>query len=296
MKKLLLILIPLLLISLLVGCTTQPETPLDPTGETVIEGDGYTLTIQGTVLKQVKYTVTGQAVRVTVPEGVTEIDAEAGRMLFCAVSLTIPSTLETYNYCRPIDLIELDWDYPRLVEIYDLSKSFDFDLENATYSSRLKTNLKVIHKSQKEKSSLTEKDGFMYYESKEETLLVGFTELTDTMTVPSEYNGKPCEIGAYAFAGADLDRITVSEGITALSRACFYNTSLTEIKLPTTLRTIGESAFLYCPILESIDLPEGVTEIGSSAFAYCSKLTSIRLPEGLEIQHRYYVRTSNQPI
>ena len=76
MKKLF-FLLPLLLLALLVGCTTQPDEPSTPSNETVIEGDGYTLTIKGTVLTKVKYTVPGAAVRVTVPEGVTEIGYEA---------------------------------------------------------------------------------------------------------------------------------------------------------------------------------------------------------------------------
>ena len=283
MKKILIILLPLLLLPLLVGCTAQPDEPSTPSDETVIEGDGYTLTIKGTVLTKVKYTVPGAAVRVTVPEGVTETSFNASRMLFSAVSFTVPSTLENFKYAIPMDQFGIDIDFVQVVEIYDLSPHFDFDLENAEYSSIIKPTLKVIHKSENEKSCLTEKDGFIYYESDEETLLVGFTEFTDPMTVPAEYNGKPCEIGAYAFAKAKFGEVTISEGITTLGEGCFLYTHVSKFNLPSTLRHVGASAFNQCHKLESIDLPDGITEIGRSAFAYCSKLTSIRLPDALEI-------------
>lgn len=56
----------------------------------------------------------------------------------------------------------------------------------------------------------------------------------------------------------------------------YENRFINEVKLPTTLKTIGINAFAYCRSLETIDL-SGVTEIGSHAFGACSALKSVDL-------------------
>ena len=57
-----------------------------------------------------------------------------------------------------------------------------------------------------------------------------------------------------------------------------HNTSLTSIKLPRTLKTIGEQAFHDCTSLKSITIPNSVTTIKRLAFASCSSLKSITIP------------------
>lgn len=71
----------------------------------------------------------------------------------------------------------------------------------------------------------------------------------------------------------DLSETTV----TSLPEQFMYeNRFINEVKLPTTLKTIGVNAFAYCRSLETIDL-SGVTEIGSHAFGACSALKSVDL-------------------
>ncbi len=68
---------------------------------------------------------------------------------------------------------------------------------------------------------------------------------------------------------------------------CFYNTdyydwegkcSLISVILPTSLTSIGESAFENCTGLTSITMPSSVSTIGEFAFYNCSSLTSITIP------------------
>lgn len=47
------------------------------------------------------------------------------------------------------------------------------------------------------------------------------------------------------------------------------------------MRSIGDSAFSYCPRITSIVIPEGITSIGSNAFDDCNQLTRIDLPDSL---------------
>lgn len=77
--------------------------------------------------------------------------------------------------------------------------------------------------------------------------------------------------------------LIVEEGIREISGYAFadlYN--LTYASLPTTLQTIGISAFSGCSELALIDVPEGVTTIVDQAFLNCSKMATLTLPSTLE--------------
>ena len=59
------------------------------------------------------------------------------------------------------------------------------------------------------------------------------------------------------------------------------NDSAESFKIPSTVTTIGESAFYGCDQLETVTIGEGVTSIEKSAFAGCSSLARADLPDGL---------------
>lgn len=56
-----------------------------------------------------------------------------------------------------------------------------------------------------------------------------------------------------------------------------------ELRLPSTLKVIGESAFASSLNLEEIVIPDGVEEIGLSAFDGCNNVRSIVIPAGCRI-------------
>ena len=55
--------------------------------------------------------------------------------------------------------------------------------------------------------------------------------------------------------------------------------SISNIALPTTLKSIGEHAFDSCAALSSAAIPDSVSTIGSHAFYKCVALSEVRLPE-----------------
>ncbi len=57
------------------------------------------------------------------------------------------------------------------------------------------------------------------------------------------------------------------------------NTTLKEIILPDTIKSIGESAFYGCSKLDKINFGKSVTSIGFQAFYGCTSLTSITIPK-----------------
>ena len=89
--------------------------------------------------------------------------------------------------------------------------------------------------------------------------------------------------GGNIFMGSNnLRTIIVPEGVTTIKDGAFYQlTSMTNIKLPSTLTSIGTQAFYNCTALDSITIPEGVTSIGDGAFWECNKMKSVRLPKSL---------------
>ena len=95
-------------------------------------------------------------------------------------------------------------------------------------------------------------------------------------------------------------------GLTLISKQMFKNSGLTEIKIPNTVQSIGESAFSGCHnlkkidiengnikksiskkaffgniSLESIDIPDCVTSIENSAFTGCSALKNVKIGNGV---------------
>jgi hypothetical protein len=59
------------------------------------------------------------------------------------------------------------------------------------------------------------------------------------------------------------------------------NNEITELAIPNSVTSIGQSAFAGCTGLTSIDIPNGVATIGESAFSGCTGLTSITIPNSV---------------
>lgn len=77
-----------------------------------------------------------------------------------------------------------------------------------------------------------------------------------------------------------LESVTIAEGCTSIPHDfCHRCGKITEITLPSTIKTIGKNAFSWSS-LQKINIPEGVTSLGKSCFEY-SALREITLPDGL---------------
>lgn len=113
---------------------------------------------------------------------------------------------------------------------------------------------------------LEEATGLIYELSEDGNyyIIVGIgTETRTKFAIPSEYNGKPVkEIGEEAFVECDI----------------------TAVEIPSSIVTIGESAFCFCTGLSKITIPSGVNEVGDTAFAGC-ELESITVEEGNTVYH-----------
>ena len=69
--------------------------------------------------------------------------------------------------------------------------------------------------------------------------------------------------------------------VTGIDKYTFFLSSMTSISLPSTIETIGVSAFEYYPLSE-IDLPASLLEMGSGSFRFSTNLTHITIPDRVE--------------
>ena len=78
-----------------------------------------------------------------------------------------------------------------------------------------------------------------------------------------------------------FDELAYFTGLTTISADAFCKcTSLTSVKLPSTVTSIGSAAFLDCGQLSSIDFNGCKASIKHEAFKYCTSLVSVTLPSG----------------
>ena len=72
------------------------------------------------------------------------------------------------------------------------------------------------------------------------------------------------------------------------------NTSVTSVVIPSSVTSIGDSAFQECTNLASITIGNGVTSIGTYAFRYCRQLTSVTIGNSVTSigNHAFYGCTS----
>ncbi len=130
-----------------------------------------------------------------------------------------------------------------------------------------------------------------------DSLTWNYDESTKTLTISgtgamTDYDGDSNKAPWSSFSSI-IEKIVVNSGVTTIGAYAFcYYRNLKNCTLPSTLKSIGNSAFRKSHI-KTLTIPEGVEEIGVHAFQGCSKetysygsdvggLTSISLPSTLK--------------
>lgn len=87
------------------------------------------------------------------------------------------------------------------------------------------------------------------------------------------------EIGDMAFfEKTNLKKVTLPSSLRTIGVSAFQNSGLCGICIPEGCKTIDNSAFYGCENLKEVTLPESISVIEEEAFACCQNLTSIRIP------------------
>lgn len=116
--------------------------------------------------------------------------------------------------------------------------------------------------------------------------LTGCTsELSGDVTLPSSLDKhKIVAIAAEAFSeNNSITSIKIPDGVSSIGDKAFWcNFKLTNVTLSDSVSSIGSEAFSGCSELNSINMPLSLKEIGEGAFENCNKITDLVLPNSLE--------------
>ena len=89
-------------------------------------------------------------------------------------------------------------------------------------------------------------------------------------------------IGQYAFANCSITNISLPSSLKSIGKWAFYECpTLTSIAIPSGVTTIEEEVFADCRNLNSVSIPSSVTTIERGAFSGCSNLNSVSIPSGV---------------
>lgn len=73
----------------------------------------------------------------------------------------------------------------------------------------------------------------------------------------------------------NIAEVVIGDCVEELGNYCFYNTTITSVTLPDSLKIIGQTALGYNVNLTGITIPSSVTTINSYAFYNCTGLQSV---------------------
>jgi len=179
---------------------------------------------------------------VTIPEGVTTLSQSAFEGCSSLSSLTLPSTLTTLGSYAFSRCYALE-----KVQIPGLVSSIGFSV--------FLNCPKVMEVTVDPNNASFSTDGKAVF-NKNKTTLVVYVSSDTSYAIP--------------------------EGVTRLEYLSFNSCAwLSSVSFPSTLKSIGWSAFSGCSSLQSVLIPEGVTGMESQAFSSCSGLTTLSLPSTL---------------
>jgi hypothetical protein len=125
--------------------------------------------------------------------------------------------------------------------------------------------------------------GYVLNGTKDGIRIVYYTGSSDTIVIPDTIENYPVvELRSDVFQkNTTLKSISLPDTITEIPAEAFNGcSSLTDIKWPASLDTIGSSAF-RSTAFAALEFPPNLTTIGTNAFRDCSKLKNVTLPESL---------------
>lgn len=179
-----------------------------------------------------------------------------------------------------------------------------------TYNISVKgTNRKVKWKSSNKKVAVISSKGVITAKKKGTTKItatVGKKTYTCSLQVMTKQNqnksysyvvqdGRAVITGYEGYGGnISIPAKIENAPVTLIHKRAFYRKKITNAVLPTTLREIGEKAFMINEYLENINIPDNVTEIGEYAFSNCYSLKTINIPKGInEIKNGTFHRCNS---
>ena len=159
--------------------------------------------------------------------------------------------------------------------------------------------------------------GKIYENTNYEIILEDGTRISDTLVIPYQISGKyisgadenemykitevslrvmnadklpiiktiiyPNTIKRMGKVGTTVQKVVLSKNLKEIESGTFAGCNLTSITIPSSVTSIGESAFSGCKKLTNIEMSNSVISIGESAFSGCSILKDIKFSDNIKI-------------
>ena len=85
-----------------------------------------------------------------------------------------------------------------------------------------------------------------------------------------------------SFRNKNIESYVIPSSVTSIGYSAFYHCDfLSDIVIPSSVTSIGNNAFSGCRSLSDIVIPSSVTSIGDSAFCHCDSLSDIVIPSSV---------------
>ena len=85
-----------------------------------------------------------------------------------------------------------------------------------------------------------------------------------------------------SFRNKNVKSYVIPSSVTSIGDSAFgHCRSLSEIVIPSSVISVGYGAFSFCSSLSEIVIPSSVTSIGDSAFSCCDSLSEIVIPSSV---------------
>ena len=108
----------------------------------------------------------------------------------------------------------------------------------------------------------------------------------DAFTLQITFGKNVQEIEPYAFKNIYANSVNFEENSQCvwISPCAFYDSSITEVRLPDSLTLIGTEAFYSCDTLKAVSIPANVNTISKGAFQFCTRLETVTFAENSKLQ------------
>lgn len=244
------------------NCTDLASIIVNEGNTTYMDKDGVLFDKSGTML--LCYPCGNISTSYTVPDGTLTIGAGAFDGCSRLTSVTIPDSVtaianDSFDDCLNLTISAVEGSY---VQEYANANEIAFEVLNPEYTYYIAGNDSCFIRYAclgQDRDNPVE----CYFHEFNMQIGEGYNEYNGSYTIPTGYFGVP---------------------MVAIDDEAFMNSAtLSEISIPSTVKTIGASAFNGCVSLNNILLAEGIKEIGSKAFANCASLTEITLPSSIAL-------------
>ena len=129
--------------------------------------------------------------------------------------------------------------------------------------------------------------GFLYTdEPNKGRIVTAYRGSGGKVVIPDSIDGVPVVgVGDYVFSGqGDITEVQIPSSVKSIGKQAFSGCSgLRSMEIPDSVVSIGEQAFLGCNMLEEINIPLEIDVIMDQTFSGCSNLMKIDIPSGVTI-------------